>query len=126
MEDNAENNAELAELRQRRIIDLQRQLDLQKEIGELNSRLAAIVESSDDAIIGKDLNGIIVSWNKGAERIYGYTAEETIGQPISILVPCQSCRRDSVNFRKNQEGGKSRALRNCTRDESRRSRLTYR
>jgi len=87
MKDNAEQNAELAELRQRRIIDLQKQLDLQKEIGELNSRLASIVESSDDAIIGKDLNGIIISWNKGAEKIYGYEAEEVIGRSVSILVP---------------------------------------
>lgn len=86
MKDNAKND-ELAELRQRRIIGLQRQIDLQKEIGELNSRLAAIVESSDDAIIGKDLNGIITSWNKGAERIYGYAAEEAISRPISIIVP---------------------------------------
>jgi len=49
--------------------------------------LAAIVESSDDAIFGKTLEGIITSWNRGAERIYGYTAEEVIGQPVSILVP---------------------------------------
>ena len=62
-------------------------LDLQKKIAELNSRLAAIVEYSDDAIIGKDLNGVITSWNKSAERIYGYAAEEAIGRPISILVP---------------------------------------
>lgn len=87
MEDNAEKNAELAGLQQQRIIDLRRQLDLQKEIGELSSRLAAIVESSDDAIIGKDLNGIITSWNKGAEKIYGYAAEEVIGRHVSILVP---------------------------------------
>jgi len=49
-------------------------------------RLAAIVESSDDAIISKDLNSIISSWNKGAENIYGFSAHEMIGNPISILM----------------------------------------
>ncbi|MCC6857776.1 MAG: PAS domain S-box protein [Bryobacterales bacterium] len=48
-------------------------------------RLAAIVESSEDAIIGKNLDGIITSWNKGAENLYGYTAEEMVGQPVSRL-----------------------------------------
>src|SRR5580704_13637948 len=51
------------------------------------SQLALIVESSDDAIVGKSLNGKIVSWNTGAERIYGYPASEAVGQPSSILVP---------------------------------------
>lgn len=49
--------------------------------------LASIVESSDDAIVSKSLDGIIANWNKGAERIFGYTSEEAIGQPITIVIP---------------------------------------
>ena len=49
--------------------------------------IASIVESSDDVIISKNLDGVIISWNKGAERVFGYTAEEAIGQPITIVIP---------------------------------------
>jgi PAS domain S-box-containing protein len=53
----------------------------------MRSRLAAIVESSDDAIVAKDLNGIITAWNSSAERIFGYTETEVLGKPITIIIP---------------------------------------
>ena len=54
---------------------------------EQAQRLASIVESSDDAIVSKDLNGVIASWNSSAQRIFGYAAEEVIGLPVSLLIP---------------------------------------
>ncbi|MGC2331082.1 MAG: PAS domain S-box protein [Candidatus Acidiferrales bacterium] len=54
---------------------------------ESRKQLAAIVESSDDAIVSKNLNGIILSWNSGAQRIFGYSAAEAIGQPITLIIP---------------------------------------
>jgi len=57
--------------------------------------LAAIVESSDDAIISTDLTGIIATWNKGAERIFGYTTAETVGRSFTILIPAEGFERES-------------------------------
>ena len=64
-----------------------RDITERKRSEELVSHLAAIVQASDDAIIGKSLDGTIVSWNPGAERLYGYKAEEVIGRPMALLVP---------------------------------------
>jgi PAS domain S-box-containing protein len=60
-----------------------------KRAEEARLRLAAIVESSDDAIVSKSLNGIILSWNAGAERIFGYAPSEAIGQPITLIIPTE-------------------------------------
>ena len=58
-----------------------------RQLWEYRSRLASIIDSSEDAIIGKDLDGIVTSWNRGAEHIYGYTADEMVGKFISTIAP---------------------------------------
>jgi PAS domain S-box-containing protein len=67
-------------------------------------RLAAIIESSDDAIVSKDLNGIITSWNQGAQRLFGYEEAEVIGQPINILIPHERQEEESLILQRIRRG----------------------
>jgi PAS domain S-box-containing protein len=69
------------------LISIARDITKRKEAERNLSRIAAIVESSDDAILGMTLDGIIIEWNQGAERIYGYTATEIIGKTVDLLIP---------------------------------------
>jgi PAS domain S-box-containing protein len=79
----------------------------ERKVAELtNNLLAGIVESSDDAIISKDLDGIINSWNKGAERIFGYSAAEAIGQPATLLMPPDRVNEEPTILKKIRQGEK--------------------
>jgi PAS domain-containing protein len=71
---------------------------------EMAQYLAAIISTSDDAILTKDLNGVIKSWNAGAERIFGYTADEVIGQPVNILIPVDRQHEEDEILRRLRQG----------------------
>src|SRR6267378_3092218 len=69
--------------------DVTKRIEIEVELRESEQRLrwlASIVESSNDAIVSKNLDGIITSWNRGAERVFGYSASEAIGQPITLVI----------------------------------------
>lgn len=90
----------------KRIWGTQREITERKEVELSKAHLAAIVESSDDAIISKDLDGVILSWNKGAEKMFGYRAEEIIGQSIGVLIP-PHLRNEESKFVENIKKDKS-------------------
>jgi PAS domain S-box-containing protein len=74
------------------LVDITDRYETEQRLRESEDRyraIAAIVESSEDAVVTKDLNGIITTWNHGAMRLFGYTAEEVIGKPITILIPAE-------------------------------------
>jgi PAS domain S-box-containing protein len=71
---------------------------------EVRFRLAAVVESSDDAIVSKTLEGIITTWNKGAERMFGYTSEEVVGKSVTILMPPERVNEEPVILQRLRKG----------------------
>lgn len=83
-----------------------RDITRQKKLEEAALRLAAIVESSDDAIASKDLNGIISSWNRSAEKLFGYKAEEIIGKPVTVIIPPELHHDEDMILSKIRRGEK--------------------
>jgi two-component system sensor histidine kinase/response regulator len=88
-----------------RLIGIAQDVTERHHAEKMRAFLASIVESSDDSIIGTDLDGRILSWNRGAEKLFGYTAEEAIGKPITLLFPADR-QTDAMNslekFRRNE------------------------
>jgi PAS domain-containing protein len=97
----------------RSILESNRDITEANRAQEAQNRRAAIVESSDDAIVSKNLDGTITSWNKGAERIFGYTANEAIGQQITLIIPPD--RKDEENniLARISQGERSTIFRRC-------------
>jgi PAS domain S-box-containing protein len=94
-----------------RDITLQKQGEKDKRASSLaRARLAAIIESSDDAIIGKDLQGIVTSWNAAAEEVFGYTAAEMLGHSITRLIPPERLKEEPEIIGRFQRGDRVRHL----------------
>jgi len=87
-----------------KLIGASRDITDQKKVERANAQLAVIVENADAAIISNDLTGAVLTWNRGAERIYGYSAEEMIGRTMAALVPPDRCAEHAA-FMKRLQGG---------------------
>lgn len=96
------HNARLAE---ERLADLEREVARRSEEERRSAQLRAIVESSEDAIISKDLHGVIQSWNLGAEQIFGYSAKEAIGSPMTMLLSPDKLHEESDILERIRHGG---------------------
>jgi len=81
-----------------------RDVSERKRAEEIQARLAAIVESSADAIVSKSLDGVILTWNAGAERIFGYTAVEAVGKPVTLIIPAERHDEEPAILQKLRRG----------------------
>jgi PAS domain S-box-containing protein len=86
------------------MLGLVQDITARKQIEEVRSHLAAVVESSDDAILTKNLDGIILTWNRGAERIFGYSAAEILGKPVTTLIPRDRLDEETTILRRLRRG----------------------
>ena len=88
-------NADLEQRVEQRTAALQSEVAVRKRTEEMRERLAAIVDSSDDAIVSKTLDGTISAWNRGAEKVFGYSAAEIVGKPMLVLLPPERIDEES-------------------------------
>jgi PAS domain S-box-containing protein len=79
----------------RQYVAIRADITERKRAEEVRERLAAVVESSDDAILGKTLEGTITAWNRGAEKVFGYSATEAVGQAMAILIPPERAQEET-------------------------------
>jgi PAS domain S-box-containing protein len=88
-------NAELEQRVKERTASLQSEIADRRRAQEIAEHLAAVVESSDDAIISKTLDGTITAWNRGAEKVFGYSSAEAVGKPMALLLPPERAEEEA-------------------------------